>query len=263
MRSGIPSEDVFRPVEWLQAAAAFLASTAAVLLLRRRHALCWAVLPLVLVLVALAVHSVHRPYWFFYITHFASGCCLLGGWGLGELVVGTLGRPRSAAAKSPPGNWETSLLGATLVLSVWIALDLPRAWAAARATRWRERAADNRLVSDLRALKANIRQGYSVVNAVLAQAGIVMVPELTILPQKRFWTGAITDRQAVAIVEREQPEVLVLVRGREDKQPLWQALLKERYVLLDSESGLDLYAARALGVAAAADTREFLRHLGL
>lgn len=263
LRSGIASEDVFRPAELLQAAAAFLASAAAVVMLHRRHALRRAVLPLVLVLVPLVVHSVHRPYWFFYTTHFATGSCVLGGWGVGELVAGTLRRLRSATAGDTPVSYESRLLAATLVLSVWVTLDLPRTWSAARATRWRERAADNRLVSNLRALKPNIRQGYSVVNAVMAQAGIVMVPELTILPKKRFWTGAMTDSQVVAIVKREQPEVLVLVRGREDKQPLWQALLKERYVLLDSENGLDLYAARTLGVAKPEGNLDFLRRLGL
>ena len=106
------------------------------------------------------------------------------------------------------------------------------------------------------------RYGYTRAPAFLAQANCLALPELTILPRKRFWSGDITESRIREIIRERQPEILLLREEGEVAEPAWQEILTAFYVHILSDRGLRLFMHQRLKVIPSRRPLERLRELG-
>jgi hypothetical protein len=67
-----------------------------------------------------------------------------------------------------------------------------------------------------------------------------MIPDLALLPKKRFWSGKITYATILARVKIAKPSRMVLDPDYR-LEPGWPSFLRERYVLRGVVDGLLLY----------------------
>lgn len=89
------------------------------------------------------------------------------------------------------------------------------------------------------------RFGWSFENAMMAQAGILLPPEITIVSQKRFWTKQIDTDRILNVLVRYEPELLFL-RGAQVSATNWNSFLREKYVLVGVDQGSFLYASKSI-----------------
>lgn len=88
-------------------------------------------------------------------------------------------------------------MGAVL-LAGWFSLDLDRARQDVIRIQGNPRVRENPLVLTLRRAAARIRYCYSRNPAFPVQANCLAVPELTIMPWKRFWSGDLTESRRIS-----------------------------------------------------------------
>ena len=210
------------------------------------------------------VHFVHRPFWTYYMVHLAAGFVPIAGWAIAELGYRTFGR-----AGSPEQTWFSSHLQLmrvmvwTGVLSLWLAIDGTRAVGAFGTLLRIGRAQSDEIVYLLRSVASQVTWAYSRDNSVISQARLLMIPELTILAQKRFWAGYIREEQIIDLVKRYRPEVLVLSRSEEEKDLRWKPVLHPFYRnVLETDRNI-VYFANSLQSPALLSSRDRLKRLGL
>lgn len=253
----------FTPSLLLPAASALVCAAVALAFLRQRGRLREAAVPAALLVVPLVVHSFHRPFWSYYLLHFASGAAALGGWGLGELLRQTwreLRQPRPGEATT---RFERPLMAGTLLGAAWFSVDVDRSLLDLQRLQGNQRLSESVLVQTLKQAAPRIHYAYSRDGAFLAQANCVALPELTIMPLKRFWSGDLTETQVLDLVSRRLPEALLLRVDRELGDPAWQKLLTAQYTHVVTDRGLALYLHQVDGVTPRRGTGQFLRSLGL
>lgn len=224
-----------------------------------------AAVPLVLFLTPLAVHLVHRPFWDHYLVHFATGAVVLGGWGMGELTRGLWQQLRGRSGGVESGRFEWQLVVAAWVVACWVGFDVDRAWTQRRRIlEAHPRLEQSQVVEALRNAAGRVHYAYSREPAFVAQAGCLAVPELTIMPRKRFWSGDLTETTLLETVKRHRPEALVLRVDREGADPGWREFLKAHYTHVVTDRGLAVYLLnRSLPVRQYPGARERLSELGL
>jgi hypothetical protein len=79
----------------------------------------------------------------------------------------------------------------------------------------------------------------------MAQAGILLPPEITINSQKRFWTKQIDADRILNVLVRYEPELLFL-RGAQVSATNWNSFLRDKYVLVGVDEGKFLYASKSI-----------------
>lgn len=254
----------FSPVCLLPAAATLGAVGAGWVLLGQAGRWREGLVPGVLLAVPLLVHLVHRPFWNFYLLHFAPGAAVLGGWGMGEALLRTWRGLRQPDSDANAGaRFERLLMVAAVLLAGWFSLDLDRAWRDVIRIQGNPRVRENPLVLTLREAAARIRYCYSRNPAFPAQANCLAVPELTIMPWKRFWSGDLTEPRVREIVARELPDALILRVASELADPAWQGLIATQYTHVLTDRGLALYLRGTNGVNLPRGLGGYLRALGL
>lgn len=174
----------------------------------RRH---WRPLafPLALFATALVVHLVHRPFWSYYYLHFAVPVAWLTGYAVGELWKAAL----DAVRRTTP---RLSLCGAGLALAAallsagvasYTAVTLASETAKIRGVR---RADADPLVAAMKASAPGTQWIYTRATMYAFHAKLRVIPELALMPRKRFWSGQITRAGILALVKRYRPEQLLL-----------------------------------------------------
>ncbi len=253
----------FSPSLLLPTASALVSAAVGLALLRKQGRLREAAVPAALLVVPLVVHSFHRPFWSYYLLHFASGAAALGGWGLGEILRQTwqeLRRPRVGEATT---HFERHLIAGTLLGAAWFSVDVDRSLLDLQRLQGNQRLRESVLVQTLKQAVPRIHHAYSRDSAFLAQANCLAVPKLTITPLKRFWSGDLTETQVLDLVSEQLPEALLLRVDRELGDPAWQRLLTARYTHVVTDRGLALYLHQVDGVTPRRGAGEYLRSLGL
>lgn len=255
---------VFTPGRLLASAGTSVAATIGLVLLLRRRRWLEAAVPVALVVTPLCVHLWHRPFWDYYLLHFATGAAVLGGWGAGELIR-CVGAYLPGAAAAAVRRFEQALMGAAAVVALWLAVDLDRALEEARGViRQAHLSSQTLLIPALVKAAPDLRFVFtpSAYSAYPATLGLVMVPELTLTPRKRFWAGLLTPERLLEIIERRQPDALLLRADEDQRLPGWQPLLSSGYTHVLTDQGLALYLRKELSAEPAVGMKDFLRSRG-
>ncbi len=205
----------------------------------------WRVLrfPLIWLGTAAVVHSVHRPWWGFYFLHFAvplawlSGC---GGAALFRQAHLHLGETRWRSRR-PGILW---LSGAAAALSALLTFGGERLWQTAQEMLQRTRVKDSGMVTQMRRFREQTRWVYTRETIFPFHAGLRVIPELAVLPSKRFWSGQMYPEQIWDTVMRYQPEQVLLNSG--ELTPTARFYLDHHYEPVDQDGGNMLFVRKEL-----------------
>jgi hypothetical protein len=203
---------------------------------KRRELIAIGVVPFV---VALVVHTLNRPFWFYYTIHFAfplavGACYLLKCLGqalsktLPDSEEGILEMPRlrhlsqtivmMAFGVGVVGGVEGKEFTSEMVL-------LPRI----------PKYGDLPIAQSIKQYSPYVQIAWSPNNMLLAQSGILQVIPLTIVPQKRFWIGDVSYAKILMQLERARPGMLLLTAAQMQVSE-WIGYLKKDYLLIDSDN---------------------------
>ncbi len=174
----------------------------------RRH---WRTLafPLALFATALAVHLVHRPFWPYYYLHFAVPVAWLTGYAVGELWKAALDTARRATPRL--SLWGAGLALAAALLSAGVVAYAGVTLASeTKKIRGVRRVDADPLVAAMKAAAPGTQWVYTRATMYAFHAKLRVIPELALMPRKRFWSGQITPAGILAQVKRYRPEQLLL-----------------------------------------------------
>jgi 4-amino-4-deoxy-L-arabinose transferase-like glycosyltransferase len=168
--------------------------------------------PLVWLLTVMLVHLEHRPWWSYYYLHFAVPLAWLSGHGIAELLRIAWAMPADRALWVRLQTY--GCIGfASLLLALVVAYGGDRLIAEVERIRELPRVEESALVAKMRQYADRTRWVYARQNIYAFHAGLTVVPEVAVLPRKRFWSGQITNEQIWATVKRYRPEQLLLGDG--------------------------------------------------
>lgn len=227
--AAVPDKHTFKPAAFFLGARSLSAATALGIALlaskRRRDVLC----PATLFATVLAIHWVHRPYWYYYSLHFAIPMAWLGAAG----IVGWFGLLRDRAG----AWWERRSLNRlawlvyVLVITLTLA-DTPRLiWSHLRGLRNAPLASENELVVALRKRASNTSWVFSDRPLYPFWAGLLVPPEMAGIPYKRIWSGSVTESTVYECIARYRPEEILFVhtlRGWQTRGAL-AAYIRDHY----------------------------------
>lgn len=232
----------FSPRIWLDhpdgIAGALLGLSVFVLSKDKRHA----VFVVVFLATVTLVHLVHRPYWSYYYLHFAIPAAMLTGFGVTRALQTGLRAWRE-------NSFFTWLRGATALASGFVVLGFLAHDGVRRTVEEIERIAavpraiNSQLVLTMRKYQPRTVWAYSRDPVCTFHAGLVLIPELAVLPDNRFWSGRITHQQVWETVKRFRPEQILLI---EEVEPGIQEYLDTNYVKMYEDTDHRLYVARSL-----------------
>ncbi len=230
-------------------------------LIRRRAWQCLA-FPVTLGLTALAIHSVHRPFWYYYELHFGIALSLLGAAGLIEAFRSYCAPVRVGRAEAGrrPEAW---MLAGSLSLALVAARELPRHVSEIRALSWSGKVEGNSLVTAARRYASRSEWAYAQTGELFHHVGVPQPPAITVVPAKRFWKGSITEQSIVEIVRRYDCDMLLLREEREIRQAGWRELVEANFVAVYSDRYQTLYVHRRLDPERWEPVGDWRRRLGL
>jgi len=225
---------------WDHTEAVWSAAAGVALLIRRKQLRRLAV-PLTWLLTAAVVALEHRPWWFYYYLHLGIPLAWLSG-------IGVAGLLQLAWSKASSGIWRLRFLGPLVTGSALVSLIAteggPRLALEVERLRDLPRVQDSRLVATMRRYAAGTHWVYTRFSIYPFHARLLVVPELAVLPLKRYWAGLITGEEIVATIARRKPEQLLL--PAEDPVPALRQLLISGYTLVYEDGNLRLYVATRL-----------------
>lgn len=258
----------FRPWDWIKdAPGTMLAAMAGVWFLVRSGSWRELVFPLTLLATALAIHSVHRPFWYYYGVHFAVPLAILAGKGVVGLIgvfFHKAGNLQGRDARPTEKQRELAMMIGVFCVAVWFGFEGPRLVSQISGITHAEKVPDNEMIATLKEYQGRVKWAYSRSNIPVYHAGFIQPPELTILSKKRFWSGSMTEASVLETVRNYDCEVLVLLPEIEMKQEAWKKLTSENYVEVMSSGGSTLFVAKRLDPKPKVNAvTEALKKLGL
>ncbi len=203
----------------------------------RRH---WRQLafPLVLFATAIAVHLYHRPFWPYYYLHFAVPIAWLTGYAVGELwkvALEAAQRTRQLSIRRFGPVLAASLLSAVVVIHSGVCLK-----SEIEQIRGVHRVDADLLVAAMKAAAPRTQWVYTRATMYAFHAKLRVIPELAVMPLKRYWSGQITQAEILALVKRYRPEQLLLDdKDMADAEMAW--FVNEHYKLVAQDAGLTLW----------------------
>lgn len=168
------------------------------------------VFPVVLLLTALVVHGVHRPYWSYYYVHFVAPLSWISAAGLAVWLQKLLSFRKA--------QWWTAawLAGQVFVFSVVVAWTMVEGfWRMKREAEilaGRDRVEDHKMIWLLRERRGSGEWIYTARTELAFHAGVKVIPELAVVPRKRCWAYGFDDSEKIELWKRYEPELLLLTR---------------------------------------------------
>ena len=217
---------------------ALFALAAALCLAVPRRRLKRLAFPLALFATAAAVHLLYHPFWSYYYLHFAVPVAWLTGYAAGELwkMAGEALRSRPRPSLRGFGMASAaSLLCAAVLTYAGIQLG-PEI----RRIRQVPRVDADRLVAEMKAAAPGTQWVYTRATMYAFHARLRVIPELAVMPMKRFWSGQITQPEILALVKRFAPEQLLL-DDRDMADASMHEFVEDNYRLQSREAGLSLW----------------------
>ena len=200
------------------------------------------VFPVVMLLTAAAIHSWHRPWWYFYYLHFAVPLAWLTGYGVAEIF--------RTLVKSVESGFQPRLLtlGSYVAMAALITLLIgdggTRLIFEIQRLRQLPRIEKSELVAKMKQFAGRTRWIYTQSTMYAFHAGLLVPPKLAVISRKRVWSGQITDIQILTVVKRYQPEQLLL--SNEAFLTEMKVFIDIGYLLVYDDGRHQLYVAKAL-----------------
>ncbi|MBX3747935.1 MAG: glycosyltransferase family 39 protein [Verrucomicrobiae bacterium] len=224
------------------------------------------------VLLATSVHISHRPWWWYYNVHLAIPISMLAALGMNYLsrAVRKQRFPLDECDGSRPARVlgqvdGSAALGLLAVVALWVSFGVTLFSREVLLVSPKSARHDDELLSIIGKYAASSKwvfaRGPGLVYAF--RSGIPMPPELIILSRKRFLAGRIREEDVTALVERYDPEMLLLPKVSETPTMEWQNLLSDRYVFVSEHPWLELYVHKRLHPAKAPSPGGVAASLGL
>ncbi len=222
------------------------------------------------------VAALQRPWWVFYMVHFNVPLSLLGSVGLGKFARAAVRALRErwdqgdVPTAQPDGGWlrtrchgALGLLGAATAFAAWIGFAIPHSATEFEDFQTLVRPRDDNVCSSLRTYAPKTHWCYTQLREYAFSARLLIPPELIVVSRKRFLCGDLTDRGIVKLVQRYQPEQLLLRDNAEMNDTNWSVWMTNQYVLVDQNEGKELWVARRLHPKAMTQTEDRLHQFGL
>jgi hypothetical protein len=200
-----------------------------------------------------AVHSVHRPFWWFYRVHFAFPLSVLAGIGAAACI------PTSGLW---PGIRAFRLLFGLSAGCLFVTTNLPEFWTAFSRESQAPRANEDGMLARISSLGVHDGYGFSYHHILLSRAGRLRVPGLAIVSMKRFWSGDCSDALIFDTVKKFRPVLLVVAEEDANKE-LWRQWLADGYVRTYASAGDALYVRKDLNPVPEVMTIDQIRRMGL
>jgi hypothetical protein len=278
-RSAVATTDqtlAFHPLELFQNAATVLSAGLGFWYLSRSKRWRDVVFPGVLLLSVGCVHLIHRPWWWYYNVHFAVPFAIVGSWALGYLIRASISTSNLLSSEANAFNSVpvaiqrrlssgTAALLAAAIISLWFGFQLADTMREIRELDAGEKVANSAILSKMREYSAHTQWAYARGSAqpYLFHANLIIPPEITVLPKKRFWNERITEKDVFDIVNAYKPEQLLLVILPKERDDSWKQLLAKEYVLVHYTQSFELYVSKRLHPKPFPSQEALLRRLGL
>jgi 4-amino-4-deoxy-L-arabinose transferase-like glycosyltransferase len=238
-----PNDYPFQPIVFLDQLECVVGAAVALLFVVRQRRWRDVAFPLVLLLTALIVHAIHRPWWSYYYLHLAVPLAWLTGFATGEVirVVGQLwtAGPLRLGSKA---SWQW--VGLALLTALGLAMSEARLEKSIKDLRQSPRTDSSALLAEIRQYAPRTHWCYARSMIYPFQAGLSVPPELTVVVLKRFWSDQITRKEIVDICHRYQPEQLLL-HGKQTGGE-WKSLVDAEYALEYQDKEYTLYVAKRI-----------------
>jgi hypothetical protein len=236
-----PSNAPFHPTTLLDYPGA-VGGTIATVLFYSAGRLRGARIPMMMLATAAVIHSVHRPYWGYYRLHFAVPMAWASAlsvrkafsyaWRDGHFGH-LLGRHFTPFA---------GLLSGALLLSSLLLDGTENLVDQVLRLRALERVQNNPLIMAMRPYATYAKSIYARDGIYAFHAGVPSLPELAVLPLKRFWSRQITEHAIQTIVASSLPDLLLLDCG--SQPPAWEKITRANYRQVYSDQAYVLYVLR-------------------
>lgn len=192
---------------------------------------------------ALVTHWQHRPWWDYYLLHFAIPMSWLAAQALHSLqglrftseVQGGLKTQRLRRWAAAPG---------ILLASLWVVYGgdrLVHGIAFLRACRTIQ---ETPLLGEMQRHAPRVRWMFTYHPIYAFHARLPVPPPLAILPAKRFWSGRLTDTDLVNALQRWKPELLLLESAHLNER--WCQWIRDDFLLVAQDENLFLYAHKTI-----------------
>lgn len=210
------------------------------------------------------VHTFHRPWWYYYQVHFIIPLALFAGMGAEDALA--LALSKWSKLRSQPLLARVGLFtGITTVLSLFIGLNIARFKENITDLRGREKVSESNLIATIERYAAHTHWLVAHNSEYAFHAGLLIPPEVAVLPLKRYWSGRIIERDVTAAARRYQAEQVLLWTGALQKHKCWRELLTKDYVLAYADSRHELFVRKELNPTPVDrdQTKRLLQKLGL
>jgi len=207
-----------RPEFWLIAAGALVTAAA----LRRPTAI---LLPMIMLLTSVAVHAVHRPWWYYYFLHIAVPLAWLCGVlvsNMRELLV----RPSGLQEPTPALSSSIAKVVSLLII-VYLLAGMFSSYHSEIIKIGTLERADCEEIRMLRSHADSNDIVYTKHKRYTFAAGLSVPPSLCVLAKKRYWCGAISEQSIRDELAKLRPRFVLFRKDEADYD--WQRFLDLHY----------------------------------
>jgi hypothetical protein len=239
-----PVNDLPRPEDFPVPTSVFVghadcvvaAATGIILVIRRRR-LPEFTLPCAWLATALAIHSIHRPWWMYYYLHLAIPMAWFAGFAMSELT-----KPfsnlvsKGELSLSRPKTWKTLALSALAAVAL-VRSEL-RVEGSVKDLQRRTRLDADPILSKMRGYAAQTHWVYVQYTreAYAFHARLPTPPELAVVSLKRYWSGQISTDEIVKTCARYRPEQLLLSPAETTNE--WESFLASYSVVYQGKDNV-------------------------
>jgi hypothetical protein len=195
--------------------------------------------PLTWFISALVIHSVNRPFWYYYYLHFAITIGLIASVSISKFIDGSQNSHMSRCV--PLTNIIKRSL-AIITFSLTISIGIFRLSTSTASLQEIPVIENVDLIKVMRQYAPYTNWIYTRSTIFAFHAGMVPPPEIAILPIKRFWSGQIDDDGIIKVVERYQPEALLL-KIDYDETIVYESSLMDKYRMIYTDKTYQFWMA--------------------
>jgi dolichyl-phosphate-mannose-protein mannosyltransferase len=202
-------------------------------------------LPVILLATALLVHASHRPYWWYYHLHFAIPLAWLAGVGTNEVFI--------RLSKKRLSSCRLSLVKECIAYAICsVVFGLIVVGSFEKISNWigtmksSSDALKHPVVLAMRERRGDTQWVFTDDVIYAFHAGLLVPPELAVIPKKRVWSGQISDAQILREVQRYRPEQIYLA-GQRMRSPSLMRYIETNYVSIQLVGHGNLYLQKQDG----------------
>ena len=195
--------------------------------------------PLTWLISALVIHSVNRPFWYYYYLHLAIPIGLIASVSISKFIDGSQNSQMSRCVRL------TNIIKRSLAIitfSFTISIGIFRLSTSIASLQEIPVIENVDLIKVMRQYAPYTNWIYTRSTIFAFHAGMVPPPEIAILPTKRFWSGQIDDDGIIKVVERYQPEALLL-KIDYDETIVYESSLRDKYRMIYTDKTYQFWMA--------------------